>query len=237
MISFTELLTASDAELVKTFYKVNSDPSQDFIKNINSIAAQLELNHSQLVCAIGFNKNIRDLTDIMAVLGFKSYKVMIYRRNELFTSDSYQQLGIDNILDIYSARLEDEEILETLRELLQRRLEHIEAAIEKTGDPGHVISYRMEIHSIYQSGIADKNFAEKRAKKDIGKYRHLASEINLMINANIFPPSNFFFMETISPDEKRELIEQKHISSDMVKNRLQNAKISEEERDMLEAFV
>ena len=237
MIDFTELLTASDAELVKIFYKIKSEPSQDFIKNINSVAAQLELNHSQLVCATGFNKNIRDLTDIMTVLGFKSYKVMIYRRNELFTTDTYQQLGIDNILDIYAERLEDEEILETLRELLRPRLEHIEADIEKTGDPGHVISYRMEIHSIYQSGIADKPFAEERINKDIGKYRHMASEINEIISAEILPPSNFLFMETISPDEKRELIEQKHISPDMVKNRLQNAKISEEERDMLEAFV
>lgn len=131
MISFTDLLTASDAELVKIFYKVKSDPSVDFIKNINSIAEQMDLNHSQLVCAIGFNKNIRDLTDIITVLGFKSYKVMIYRRNELFTTDTYQQLGIDNILDIYSARLEDAEILETLREMLHPRLQHIETDIEK----------------------------------------------------------------------------------------------------------
>ena len=237
MISFTELLTASDTELVKTFYKVKSDPSIDFIQNINSIATQLELNHSQLVCAIGFNKNIRDLTDIITVLGFKSYKVMIYRRNELFTTDTYQQLGIDNILDIYSARLEDEEILETLRELLQLRLQHIEIDIGKTGDPGNTISYRMEIHSIYQSGIADKSFAEKRIQKDIGKYRHIASELSEMISADIFPPSNFFFMETITPDEKRELIQQDHVSSDMVKNRLQNSKISADERDMLEEFV
>ena len=56
MISFTELLTASDADLVKIFYNVKSDPSIDFIKNINSIAEQLKLNHSQLVSAIGFNK-------------------------------------------------------------------------------------------------------------------------------------------------------------------------------------
>ncbi len=237
MISFTELLTANDADLVKTFYKVKSDPSVDFIKNINSIATQLELNHSQLVCAIGFNKNIRDLTDIMTVLGFKSYKVMIYRRNELFTTDTYQQLGIDNILDIYSARLEDEEILETLRELLHPRLQHIEADIEKTDDPGYTVSYRMEIHSIYQSGIADKSFAEERIQKDIGKFRKIASELSEMINADIFPPSNFFFMETISPDEKRELIQQDHISSDMVKNRLQNPKISADEREMLEEFV
>jgi len=237
MINFTDLLTANDADLVKTFYKVKSDPSVDFIKNINSIATQLELNHSQLVCAIGFNKNIRNLTDIVTVLGFKSHKVMIYRRNELFTTDTYQQLDIDNILDIYSARLEDEEILETLRELLHPRLQHIEADIEKTDDPGYTVSYRMEIHSIYQSGIADKSFAEERIHKDIGKFRHIASELSEMINADIFPPSNFFFMETISPEEKRELIQQNHISSDMVKNRLQNAKISVDEREMLEEFV
>ena len=237
MISFTELLTASDADLVKIFYNVKSDPSVDFIKNINSIAEQLKLNHSQLVSAIGFNKNIRDLTDIITVLGFKSYKVMIYRRNELFTTDTYQQLGIDNILDIYSARLEDEEILETLRELLQPRLQHIETDIEKTDDPSYTFSYRMEIHSIYQSGIADKSFAEERIQKDIGKYRHMASELNEMIEAGIFPPSNFFFMESISPDEKRELIQQDYVSSDMIKNRLQNSKISADEREMLEEFV
>ncbi len=178
MIRFTELLTASDAELVKIFYKVKSDPSVDFIKNINNIAAQLDLNHSQIVCAIGFNKNIRDLTDIITVLGFKSYKIMTYRRDELFTTDTYHQLGVDNILDIYSERLEDKEILATLRVLLQHRLEHIEADIEKAADPGHVMSYRMEIHSIYQLGIADKNFAEDRLQKDIWKYRHMASEIN-----------------------------------------------------------
>ncbi len=237
MISFTDLFTASDSDLVKTFCKVKSDPSADFIKNINSIAIQLQLNHSQLVCAIGFNKNIRNLTDIITILGFKSYKVMAYRRNELFTTDTYQQLGIDNILDIYSERLEDIEILETLRELLQPRLQHIEADIEKTGDPSQTISYRMEIHSIYQSGIANKPFAEERIQKNIGRYRRISSELNEMISAGIFPPSNFFFMENISPDEKRELIEQKHISSDMVKNRLQNAKISADERDMLEEFV
>ena len=60
MIGFTELLTASDADLVKIFYKVKVEPSDDFIKRINKIAVKLDLNHSQLVCALGFNKNIRD---------------------------------------------------------------------------------------------------------------------------------------------------------------------------------
>ena len=59
MPSFTELLTASDVELVKYFYKTNAGDEADFIKRINIISTQLGLNHTQLVCALGFNKHIR----------------------------------------------------------------------------------------------------------------------------------------------------------------------------------
>ena len=238
MIGFTELLTASDADLVKIFYKVKVEPSDDFIKRINKIAVKLDLNHSQLVCALGFNKNIRELTDIISVLGFRSYKLLSYRQNELFTTDTYQQLSIDNILDIYSARLEDEEIMQSLRELIMPRLEHIEADIEKTDDPSHIISYRMEVHAIYSSGIADKAFAEQRInKKGIGKYRIIANELGVIVEAGLLPASNMFFMDSISPEEKKDLIERKHISESMIKNRLQNAKISQEEREMLEEYI
>ena len=238
MIGFTELLTASDADLVKIFYKVKVEQTDDFIKRINKIAGKLDLNHSQLVCALGFNKNIRELTDIISILGFRSYKLLSYRQNELFTTDTYQQLSIDNILDIYSARLEDTEIMESLRELIMPRLEHIEADIEKTDDPSHIISYRMEVHAIYSSGIADKAFAEQRInKKGIGKYRIIANELGVIVEAGLLPASNMFFMDSISPEEKKILIDGKHISESMIKNRLQNAKISQEERDMLEEYI
>jgi len=237
MTSFTELLTASDDELVRIFYKTNAGEEKDFIKRINIVAAQLELNHSQLVCALSFNKHIRELTDIQQQLGFRSFKLLTYRKNELFTTDTYTQLPIDNILDIYCERLEDQEVLETLRELLRPRLEHIEADIEKTGDPGHIISYKMEIHSIYTAGIADKAFADDRLKKDIGKYRLMANEANVIIEAGYHPPSNLFFMDSLSPEERRDLIEGGHINKDMIKNRLQNAKISEDEREILEEYI
>ncbi len=237
MTSFTELLTASDDELVRIFYKTSTGDEKDFIKRINIVAAQLDLNHSQLVCALGFNKHIRELTDIQQQLGFRSYKLLIYRQNELFTTDTYTQLPIDNILDIYSERLEDQEVLNTLRELLRPRLEHIEKQIEKTDDPGHIISYKMEIHSIYTAGIADKAFADDRLKKDIGKYRLMANEANVIIEAGYHPPSNLFFMDTLSPEERRDLIEGGHINKDMIKNRLQNAKTSEEEREILEEYI
>lgn len=237
-MEFKELLTASDSDLVKIFYKVKVDQNDDFIKRINKVAAQLGLNHSQLVCALGFNRNIRELTDIISVLGFRSYKLLSYRQNELFTTDTYQQLSIDNILDIYSEKLEDAEIHESLQELLMPRLEHIEEDISKNEDPGHVVSYRMEIHAIYTSGIADKDFAEKRInKKGIGKFRIMANELGVIVESGLMPASNLFFMDSISPEEKKDLIERKHIPESIIKNRLQNQKISQEERDMLEGYI
>ena len=234
MASFTELLTASDDELVRIFYKNSAGDETDFIKRINIIARKLELNHSQLVCALGFNKHIRELTDIQQQLGFRSYKLLTIRQNELFTTDTYQHLTIDNILDIYAERLEDLEILKNLRELLYPRLENIEASIAKNGNPEHVISYRMEVHAIYMSGIADKAFADKRLKMNNGQFRRMASEANIIIEAGYHPPSNLFFMDSLSTEEKADLFEAGHISQDMIKNRLQNHKLSELEREFLE---
>lgn len=237
MISFTELLTASDAELVKIFYKLKADENADFIVRINKVAAQLNLNHSQLVCALGFNLNIRDLTDIFSTLGFRSYKLLSYRCNELFSTDTYNQLSIDNIIDIYSERLADQDILNSIREMLPLRLEHIETDIDKSDDPAHVISYRMEIHAIYSASIVDKDFAEMRINKNIGRFRLLSDEINAIVEAGLVPPSNLFFTDKLLPEEKKGLIERKLINSDMIKNRLQNKGISSEERDILEEYI
>ena len=104
---------------------------------------QFNLNHAQLVCALGFNKNIRELTDILSVIGFTSYKLLSYRRNELFSTDTYKQLDIDNVVDIYSEYLEDPDILATLRELMVPRLENIEKVLTDHLDPSLVISYKM----------------------------------------------------------------------------------------------
>ena len=236
MLNFTELLTASDEDLVKIFYKVKSNPSDDFIVRINKVASQLDLNHSQLVCALGFNRHIRDLEDIYSMIGFRSYKLLSYRCNELFSTDTYKQLSVDNILDIYSERLEDQQILESLQDMLKPRLENIEKDIAKSDDPSHIISYRMEVHSIYTAGIVGKDFAEYRLNKDIGRFREMANEVNIIVEAGHAHPSNLFFLDTLSPQEKKDLILGGHITKDMIKNRLQNKNISQEEREILEEY-
>lgn len=236
-VSFIELLTASDSDLVRYFYKIKSDPKDDFIIRINKVATQLGLNHTQLVCALGFNRHIRDLTDIQSVLGFKSYKLLMYRTNELFRTDTYKQLSIDNVIDIYSEHLEDQAIFDALRELLKPRLDNIQSAIEGSEDPALTISYRMEVHAIYTAGLADQAFAESRLREDIGRYRLLANEVNTIADSGLIPPSNMFFMDSLLPEEKQALIEKKHISQPMIENRLKNSRISAEERDLLENYI
>lgn len=236
-VSFTELLTASDSDLVRYFYKIKSDPKDDFIIRINKVAAQLGLNHTQLICALGFNRHIRGLTDIHSVLGFKSYKLLMYRTNELFSTDTYKQLSIDNVIDIYSEHLEDQAIFDALRELLHPRLTNIQKRLEGSDEPALTISYRMEVHAIYTAGLADQAFAESRLREDIGQYRLLANEVNTIADSGLIPPSNMFFMDSLLPEEKQALIEKKHISQAMIENRMKNAKISAEERDLLENYI
>lgn len=236
-VSFGELLTASDSELVRLFYKIKTDPRDDFIIRINKVAAQLGLNHSQLICALGFNLHIRDLTDIQSVLGFKSYKLLMYRNNELFTTDTYRQLSIDNIIDIYSEHLSDQEIFDALRQLLSPRLTNIEKRLDETEDAALTISYRMEVHAIYMSGLADQAFAETRLHGDIGRYRLLANEVNTIAENGLIPPSNMFFMDSLLPAEKQALIDKQYISQSMIENRMKNARISPEERELLENYI
>jgi len=237
MLSFTELLAASDEDLVKIFYKITVDEKDDFIIKINKAASQLGLNHSQLVCALGFNKHIRELSDIYSTLGFRSYKLLSYRCNELFRTDTYNQLAIDNILDIYSERLEDQQILQTILELINPRLTNLEAFIEKNDGPNYIFSYRMEVQSIYSAGIVDKAFAEQRLKLNNGKFRLISDEVNAIVQAGFSPPSNLFFIDSLIPEEKKALIESNQINLDMIKNRLQNKNISEAERELLEAYI
>ena len=237
MPSFHDILTASDADLVKHFYRLKPGGDSDFIKKINHAAAQLDLNHSQLVCALGFNKNIRELTDILSVVGFTSYKLLSYRRNELFSTDTYKQLDIDNVVDIYSEYLEDPDILATLRELMVPRLKNIEKELSDRSDPALVISYKMEVHSVYAGGIATEAFATERVQSPIGDLRTMIDEIHMIVDEEVVPPGNLFFLDNLLPDEKRYLIDTGKIDDMMIRNRLQNTEISEDERQMLEDFI
>jgi len=237
MTTFREILTADDSELVRIFYRVKRTSELDFLKKITHTATQLQLNHRQLVCALGFNPHVRDLTDILSLIGFSSYKLLAYRRNELFATDTYQQLDIDNIVDIYASDREDEELLTTLRELLPQRLDAIEAKLRNGGEPAMMISYKMEVNAIYASGIATAEFAASRIASPIADLRQRIAEIRMIVEGDLLPPANLFYADALLPEEKRYLLESGLIGAPMIQNRLANPAISEDERQMLEDFI
>lgn len=237
MPSFVELLQSTDADLVKTFHRLSPGDETDFIKRINHAATHVGMNHTELVCALGFNKHIRDLTDILSVVGFSSYKLLSYRRNELFTTDAYRQLPINDIVSIYSDRIEDAEILATLRELVPQRLVQIEKVLAEVDDSPLLVSYMMEIHSIYAGGIATAEIAAERTERPIGFLRSLTKEVGMIAEQSLVPPGNMFFSDELLPNEKRLLIESGYIDPAMIANRLKNSEISEDERQVLEDFT
>lgn len=234
MASFREILTAGDTELVRLFYRVKAFSTTDFRQAINHAAAQLGLNHTQLVCALGFNPAIRDLTDILSLIGFSSYKLLTYRRNELFATDAYHQLDIDNVIDIYTTDAADAELLGIVRELLPRRLANIENKIIESEDAATVISYKMEIHALYSGGIATPAFAAARVAAPIAGLRQRIGEVQMIVAGAYLAPDRLFVMDTLLPEEKRYLLEAGYIDAALVATRLANADISEDERQMLE---
>ncbi|MEM7542366.1 MAG: hypothetical protein AAF384_12400 [Pseudomonadota bacterium] len=233
MPSFRDVLTAPEEQLVNVFYRIKPPTEADFIKKINQVATQLELNHAQLVCALGFNKHMRDLTDILSVVGFSSFKLLGYRRDELFSTDAYDQLEIDNVVDIYAEHIEDSETSAQILELTPKRLGNIEEKVLEN-DPAVVISYKMEIHAIYTGGIVNEDFVTQRLSAPIGDLRAMTDELALIIDMDIVPPSNLFFSDDLSPAEKQILIDSGKIEKTMIENRLANMDISEDERQMLE---
>jgi hypothetical protein len=239
MPTFRKLLRASDADLVRAFYKLPPPADDDFIKRINHAAAYLGMNHAQLVCALGFNPHLPELADILAVIGFSSFRPLSFRRNELFTVDGYRQLAIDNVLDIYSAVAggTDAAGLTALRDLLPARLEHVEHRLADIEDTALIISYKMEVHAIYAGGLATPEFVARRLSRPIGDLRMLIEEVPMIVRHALVPPGNLFFSDDLLPGEKRHLIENGHVEPAMIANRLQNSEISEDERQMLEDFV
>ncbi|MEX2481545.1 MAG: hypothetical protein WD928_11880 [Gammaproteobacteria bacterium] len=237
MPTFREILTAGDTELARMFYRVKTTSTADFRKAIDHAAAQLGLNHTQLVCALGFNPAIRELTDILSLIGFSSYKLLTYRRNELFATDAYHQLDIDNVIDIYTTDSADAELLETLRELLPRRLANIENELSESEEAATMISYKMEVHALYSGAIATPAFAAARIATPIAGLRQRIGEVQMIVAGAYLAPTRLFVMDTLMPEEKRYLVEAGYVDAALVAARLANADISEDERQMLEDYA
>jgi hypothetical protein len=235
MSRFEEILTASSEDLLKTLYKSSygQDDNVDTSRT-KKIARNLGLRYAQLVCAIGFNANIQDLSDVLAVTGFDSYDALARERNQVFTTDIYQQLGIKDVLAIYFHVADCLPLLEVIQHLLTRRLDRIEERIESTVNSVVIERYKKEMRAIYNDGVAQIDFAEERLSRTHSGFRALLNEVALIVESRLIPVGDIFFRATILPEEKRRLMIRGLIPRDLVLARLDDADVSEQERAVLE---
>ncbi|MHC8441692.1 MAG: hypothetical protein ACYYK0_05865 [Candidatus Eutrophobiaceae bacterium] len=236
MPDFSQLLKANPASLRSFFYSLDLGSEEDMIKRTNLAAKQLQLNHCQLICGLGFNQHVLAMEEEnLHLLGFREFRLFELRLRELFTTDIYKQLSIDNILDIYSRRSKDPSVERYIAQWLHDRLKNLQKSTKLLENPATSTSYKMEIHSLYAGRILPPDLAQQRLNDiNLSPFRELSREALTAVENEYFPAANLFFANSLSPEEKELLIEHHLISKDAIKNRMQNKRISLPERHMLE---
>ncbi|MEE9119334.1 MAG: hypothetical protein V3U02_12185 [Calditrichia bacterium] len=237
MASFKEILTGAAEDLVKIFYVYEKKVPVEVENRLVIIAKKLKLKPGQLICAVGFNPHMRELSEILLILGYDNIDELVQERNDLFINDIYRKLTLDDILNIYSVVKDDPQTLQVMQYLLSGRLETIEKKIEATVNSFIIDKYKAEMRAIYSDGIADIDFAEKRLSNIDSGFRALLNEVSIITESKLIPAGNIFFRDTILPEEKRKLLNKNLIPIDLIETRLEDENISAQEKKMLNDFL
>ncbi len=239
---FHELLSASSEDIIETFYA----PEVDMSLTAEEIAQHFQLNLSQLICALGFNRDIKELLDIIFILGLDSVEDLLTKRNRIFVSDIYQKISLKQILSIYDQILNlpkntnkrDKKKSDSfITTLLSKRIEMLEHRIEKSVKPKLIENYRTEMKTIYKTGSIPTEFVKLRLSNPDSGFRALLDEINLIVDSKILPIDKVFLNESVLPEEKRRLISRGIISRRLVKKRLKTKNLPASEREILESYL
>lgn len=242
MTIFHDLLSFPPERVVDIFYSSEIDLSS----TQEEIAAHLNLNSNQLICALGFNRNVVDLLDIIFILGYESINEFLTQRNRIFISDIYQNLSLKEVLSIYDVLLNTPE--KTSKEnqiksdqfttkLLSKRLGILEHKIENTVKPQLIENYRAEVKTIYKTGSVPVEFIKLRLENKESGFRALLDEVNLIVTSRVLPIKKVFLHDSVLPEEKRRLISRGLIAREWVKERLESENLSNSEREILENYL
>jgi hypothetical protein len=235
MSVFETILTASAEELLKLVFKTAATrDKQAQGRRSREIARKLGLTHGQLICAVGFNPHIKDLPDVVTILGFATYDALAQARNEYFTIDIYERLGIKDILAIYLQVARDPWHQQIMQYLLVNRLKRIEERIEATVNSLIIERYKKEMRSIYGDGVAQLEFVEQRLRDTHSGFRALLNEVLMICESRLVPVGDIFFRDAILPEEKRRLIVKGLVPRELVEARLAETTLSPQERKVLE---
>jgi len=237
MATFTEILEAPGEKLINLLYVTAGDEKSSSRQKVRRAAGRLKLYVEQLVCGLGFNPAIQELPDVHAALGFETYEALANERNAIFIKDIYHHLSIDDIVAIYKAVKNHDDMIEVMQYLMASRLESIETRIDATVNPIVIERYKKEMRTLYGEGIAQIDFAETRLSKMHSGFRALINEVGIIVDARIIPIGDIFFRDTVLPEEKRKLLNRGMVPVELIRNRLEDESISAQERRMLTDYL
>ena len=234
---FNDLLNGSEEEIVRILFRFRDETPDKNVERKTHIASKLGLRTTQLVCALGFNPEIKELTDIFPVLGYESFDQLIQDRNEFYINDSYRKLSLDNLLAIYTRIKDHDDILTVMPYLLKSRLEVIESRIEETVNSIVIDKYKAEMRAIYFDRIVNIDFVEERLDMQDSGFRALLNEVSVITESKIIPAGDIFFRDTILIEEKRKLLSRGLIPDDLVRSRLEDEATPQDEKHMLHEYL
>ena len=234
MSDFKDIIQGSEESLLQLFYKFRDITGGN---RIGTIAGKLQLRNEQLLCAVGFNPYTRYLTEILPILGYATYDELCQERNEVFATDIYKRLTLDNVLTVYAVVKDDPATLEVMPYLLRRRLEVIEGKIESTVNSLIIEKYKAEMRSIYNDGIASIDFAEERLNNQDSGFRALLNEVAIIIESKLIPAGDIFFRDSILPEEKRKILSKGLIPNELIQSRLNDGSVSSQEKQILTEYL
>lgn len=234
--SFKKMIRSTEGELPGFFRRFEDiDIPKD--KRMETITTDMSLRRSQVICAVGFNPNTPNLPEIPAIMGFDSFEQLSQERNEIFTTDIYKGLTLDNTLTIYNVVKDNPEMLQVMQYLLKKRLEQIESRIEETVNSMIIEKYKAEIRVVYNDGIADIEFAEERLGIKGSGFRALLNEVGIIVESKLIPAGDIFFRNTVLPEEKRRLLKKGLIPRELVEVRLEAEDTPQDEKRILYDYL
>lgn len=237
MAGLSHILGTSAQKLANLIRRSTAGSEGTREERVAHAAERLGLNPTQLICAIGFNPHLREIGPELKALGYAGYDELAAHRNELFVSDIYRKLSIDDVLAIYAAVCNDLPLLQIMQYLLTARLQKIEGRIEQTVNSLVIERYKKEMRAIYGGGVAQIEFAEGRLNNTDSGFRALVNEVSIIVDSRLIPVGDIFFRNTILPEEKRRILSRGLIPRELVLARLEDSSIAEQERQMLEEYL
>lgn len=236
MSIFDDILFDSEEALLQRFYKFKSDSSTPATP-ISEISKSFMLRNEQLICALGFNPDARFLIELLPSLGYATFSELDQERNDIFISDIYKKLPLDNIEKIYERIKDNQKMLEAMQVLLKSRLEKIETEIESTVNSMIIEKYKSEMRAVYGLGIASIEFTEERLDKQDSGFRALLNEVTMIVENKLMPVGEIFFRDSILPQEKQKLLNKGLIPKELVQLRINENQIKSEEKKILMDYL